>query len=772
MFSYQSLCRLVAGRKDTVTAKDHYEKGPRKIRGPFCSFRKKHLKDHADLFLVILSAHNGSNDPCTLVHGLKAIHCFFRDLTGNNKDVSNAAVENLKHFGPCQAALFTKPMKDGLNIPGLELDFGDYRIGQHARYIVVESSTGDVDHSLHRQIAHDVAHDICINICGFKQDIPHCSLCSRQNVIGTEPALFKQFPDQRKSIGMYTGRGKSNQDISHANPRAIHDSGIIGDSYTESGDIIFSITIHVGHFCRFTTQQRATGLFAAVCYARNDLSRPVDIKLSSGKIIKKKKRTRPLDKNIIGTHGHKINTYRIMSVKGKREFELCAHAVSRGDKYRFTHSGKIRFEQTAKPSDIGQNTMDMRFRNNGFDARNKGIAGVDVYSGVGIRLGTRQGHDPLLKLADVSSLWTIGFSGLFRKGQALRHPFSEDLLERHAEHIFCTSHAEISKRIKTMSDEKPFAAENPFRKLDRKQFLTAQEKRERQNAASKTGRAVRTGDETTVRSFYEEFGSPATETDSRTFLAAVSGVARLGQKKHPEQKAGKKSTGLENPVLPPGAQTKQEGSQTLQYSRQKTSPSPVPADERQEGMDEFAIAMKGVAPLSGKGREVSPEIPLSPLPQSHEANPMQDFMEGRLEFALAFTNEYVEGHVIGLDLMTVGKLQAGQFSPEAHLDLHGMTAQQAFDALVGFFRAAYFKGHRTVLVVPGRGKNSPHGFSILREKVQDWFTQEPFRRVILAFCTAKPSDGGAGALYVLLRKFRKGQGKVYWDRRPADPDLV
>ena len=104
--------------------------------------------------------------------------------------------------------------------------------------------------------------------------------------------------------------------------------------------------------------------------------------------------------------------------------------------------------------------------------------------------------------------------------------------------------------------------------------------------------------------------------------------------------------------------------------------------------------------------------------------------------------------------------------------MHGMNAQQAFDALVGFFRAAYFKGQRTVLVVPGRGLNSPHGISILREKVQEWFTQEPLKRVILAFCTAKPSDGGAGALYVLLRKFRKGEGKIHWERKPVDPDLI
>ena len=128
----------------------------------------------------------------------------------------------------------------------------------------------------------------------------------------------------------------------------------------------------------------------------------------------------------------------------------------------------------------------------------------------------------------------------------------------------------------------------------------------------------------------------------------------------------------------------------------------------------FFAAMQDVTPLSGKGREVAAEAPVSIPPVQTPPNPLQEFIDGKLEFALAFTDEYVEGHVVGLDLMLVGKLQAGQFSPESHLDLHGMNAQQAFDALVGFFRAAYFKGQRTVLVVPGRGLNSPHGISILR----------------------------------------------------------
>lgn len=190
-----------------------------------------------------------------------------------------------------------------------------------------------------------------------------------------------------------------------------------------------------------------------------------------------------------------------------------------------------------------------------------------------------------------------------------------------------------------------------------------------------------------------------------------------------------------------------------------------------EESDAFYRAVTDVAPLAGKGRAVPPEPVPAPTPEIPAHNPLQDIVDGKVEFALSGTDEFMEGHVVGLDLLTVGKLQARQYSPEAHIDLHGLNSEQAFHQLVAFFRSAYHKGVRTALVVTGRGLNSPNGTPVLRCKVQQWFTQDPFRRVVLAFCTAKREDGGPGALYVLLRKYRKNSGKVRWDAMPADPDL-
>lgn len=194
-------------------------------------------------------------------------------------------------------------------------------------------------------------------------------------------------------------------------------------------------------------------------------------------------------------------------------------------------------------------------------------------------------------------------------------------------------------------------------------------------------------------------------------------------------------------------------------------------DAPEENDDEaFANAIHGTTPLAGRGREVHPEKEPSPAQQARH-DPIRDFLEGNIEFSLEYTTEYLEGHVVGLDPLIIEKLRAGCYSYEAHVDLHGLNTLQAYEELLPFMRRSYNQGLRTVLVIPGRGRNSPDGMGILREKLQQWLTQDPFKRVVLAFCTAQPSDGGAGAVYVLMRKYKKSRGKIHWDRMPADADL-
>ncbi|MDR2825816.1 MAG: Smr/MutS family protein [Deltaproteobacteria bacterium] len=193
-------------------------------------------------------------------------------------------------------------------------------------------------------------------------------------------------------------------------------------------------------------------------------------------------------------------------------------------------------------------------------------------------------------------------------------------------------------------------------------------------------------------------------------------------------------------------------------------PKLVELAEQDESL--FVSAMQGVNPVDGKGRD----LPLKPKNETKtgtvpEADYLKDFLEGKIEFALEYTEEFFEGHVMGLDPLVAAKLRAGQYSPEANVDLHGQNAEQAQDTLINFIHQAYNKSQRFLIVVTGRGKNSPGGLGILRKNMQEWLTQNPLKRVVLAFCTAQAKDGGTGAVYILLRRFKKSKGKIQWDRR-------
>ncbi|MBU1231083.1 MAG: Smr/MutS family protein [Proteobacteria bacterium] len=201
---------------------------------------------------------------------------------------------------------------------------------------------------------------------------------------------------------------------------------------------------------------------------------------------------------------------------------------------------------------------------------------------------------------------------------------------------------------------------------------------------------------------------------------------------------------------------------------------PPPAEDNAEELH-FFQAMQGVAPVRGSGRQIQPPPPPPAAGETDDddadARLMRQAAQGGIEFDLELTEEYMHGFVQGLDSKIFQQLKAGRLSVEGHLDLHGQNADQAHDALLFFMRESYLAGRRVVLAIPGRGKNSPGGQGILRSEMQSWLTREPLRRIVLAFCTAQPRDGGAGALYVLLRKIRKSVGKVAWDKQMNWEDL-
>ena len=95
----------------------------------------------------------------------------------------------------------------------------------------------------------------------------------------------------------------------------------------------------------------------------------------------------------------------------------------------------------------------------------------------------------------------------------------------------------------------------------------------------------------------------------------------------------------------------------------------------------------------------------------------------------------------------------------ARLDLHGFTQSEAHAALLRFLQSAQADGHKTVLVVTGKGAGSvPRDplaeRGVLRRQVPLWLALPEFRSFVIGFEVAHAGHGGQGALYVRLRRRR------------------
>ncbi len=136
---------------------------------------------------------------------------------------------------------------------------------------------------------------------------------------------------------------------------------------------------------------------------------------------------------------------------------------------------------------------------------------------------------------------------------------------------------------------------------------------------------------------------------------------------------------------------------------------------------------------------------------------LADLVSGVGHFDITDTDEYIEGRVAGLDPRLVRRLRRGDFACQAHLDLHRLTAGEARIEVDRFLCSAYQKGQRCVLIIHGRGRNSKDQMPVLKERLKVWLGRGALGRLVLAFTTARPCDGGAGAVYVLLRRQRQGR---------------
>ncbi len=178
----------------------------------------------------------------------------------------------------------------------------------------------------------------------------------------------------------------------------------------------------------------------------------------------------------------------------------------------------------------------------------------------------------------------------------------------------------------------------------------------------------------------------------------------------------------------------------------------------------FLREMEGVVPLSKVPKRLCLE---GSKPSPYPYSPSRDFqrelisldLKGSYHMETFYQDDFVEAFapVVSKDLMN--RLREGRFSYQAYLDLHGLKREDAEVELRRFIFRSYSLGMRCVLVVHGKGYNSRGSGPVLKEMVPLWLSKAPLRKIVLAFCSARPYDGGTGALYVLLKRWRSKRPK-------------
>jgi len=165
----------------------------------------------------------------------------------------------------------------------------------------------------------------------------------------------------------------------------------------------------------------------------------------------------------------------------------------------------------------------------------------------------------------------------------------------------------------------------------------------------------------------------------------------------------------------------------------------------------FRQAVGAVKRLHHNRAEHPPAGP-APIPRStlaDERQVLKDMVSDYFEPCEPETGEELTYCREGLQHSVLRKLRRGQFRVGAALDLHGMNVAAAHQALIGFLKTAQRDNTTCVRIIHGKGNRSRHKGPVLKHKVNHWLRQ---RDEVLAFCSARPVDGGTGAVYVLLRR--------------------
>jgi len=165
----------------------------------------------------------------------------------------------------------------------------------------------------------------------------------------------------------------------------------------------------------------------------------------------------------------------------------------------------------------------------------------------------------------------------------------------------------------------------------------------------------------------------------------------------------------------------------------------------------FELTVGPITRLPDRRQALPERQPPAPEPLQREADERAVLLQALSDDfdveSLLETDDSLSFRRPEISIEVVRKLRRGHWALQAQIDLHGLRRDEAREALSAFVHDSARRGLRCVRVVHGKGHGSPGREPVLKGRVRRWLVQ---KAEVLAFVQAKGSDGGAGALMVLL----------------------
>ncbi|MDE2234643.1 MAG: Smr/MutS family protein [Gammaproteobacteria bacterium] len=168
----------------------------------------------------------------------------------------------------------------------------------------------------------------------------------------------------------------------------------------------------------------------------------------------------------------------------------------------------------------------------------------------------------------------------------------------------------------------------------------------------------------------------------------------------------------------------------------------------EQELREFREAVADIKPLPSKPVHKIPKPkPQARFARAAAAEVLQESLNGDPDPEDSLLGKGLYYAKPGVQQAVLRKLRRGHYSIAAELDLHGLRIADARTVLAEFLQTMRGTGLRCVRIIHGKGYRSGPRGPVLKQKLNVWLRQ---RQDVIAFCSARPVDGGTGALYVLF----------------------